>query len=163
MKLAPQSQRTFFVTTVTAERRRILQSERMAGLLLDVLRHNREKGRFELHEFVVMPDHVHLILTPAYEVSVEKAMQFIKGGFSFRAKRELGFQSEIWERSFSERRIKDAEEYEGFRDYVLDNPVRAQLAQRPGEYEFSSAKGTITVDARPPWLKPLSIGHSPQG
>jgi putative transposase len=163
MKLAPQSQRTFFATTVTAERRRIIQSARMVLLLLDVLRVNREKGRFQLHEFVIMPDHLHLMLTPAPDVSIEKAMQFIKGGFSFRAKRELGYQFEVWERSFSERRIKDAEEYERFRNYILENPVRARLVQEPEEYEFSSATRIIVLDSRPPWLKPLQWSASSQG
>jgi len=34
-----------------------------------------------------MPDHFHLLITPAHEVSLEKAVQLIKGGFSFRAKK----------------------------------------------------------------------------
>ena len=135
----------------------------MARLLLDVLQENREKGRLELHEFVIMPDHLHLILTPAHDVSIEKAMQFIKGGFSFRAKRELGFQFEIWERSFSERRIKDAGEYDGFRKYILENPVRARLALTSEEYEFSSAREIIVLDARPPWLKPSISAAGSQG
>jgi putative transposase len=87
MPLAPQETRTFFVSFATWRRRSILQSHPLRDLLLDVLRENRTKQRLHLHEFVFMRDHVHLILTPAPRVSLEKAMQFIKGGFSFRAKR----------------------------------------------------------------------------
>jgi hypothetical protein len=43
------------------------------------------------HEFVIMPNHLHLLLTPAAEIPLEKALQFIKGGFSYRAKREIHF------------------------------------------------------------------------
>src|SRR6266540_1217419 len=96
MNLAPQSIRTFFVTFSTAGRRSIFQSDQFATLLLSVLGDNRLKRRFELHEFVIMPDHVHLLITPAPDVSLEKAVQYIKGGFSFRAKRELGSAMEIW-------------------------------------------------------------------
>lgn len=81
MPLAPQEVRTFFVTSVTSGRRMILQSERMANLLIDVFKQNRRQGRFSIHEFVIMPNHFHLLITPAAKVSLEKALQFIKGGF----------------------------------------------------------------------------------
>ena len=60
-----------------------------------VLAENRRKGRFLLHKFVIMPNHFHLLLTPAAEIPLEKALQFIKGGFSYRAKREINFSLEI--------------------------------------------------------------------
>src|SRR2546423_8250961 len=101
MPIAPQSVRTFFVTSVTHQRRALLQSERMAGLLIDVLYRNREKGRFLLHEFVVMPNHFHLLITPAPDIPLEKAVQFIKGGFSFRVKKELKSNFEIWQTGFT--------------------------------------------------------------
>ena len=158
MKLAPQSQRTFFVTSVTAQRRRILQSLHMANLLIGVLRENREKRRLQLHEFVIMPDHVHLILTPAPEISLEKAMQFVKGGFSYRAKKELGYLFEVWERSFTEHRIKDYEEFKTHRDYVLKNPLKAGLVS----YPYSSTSALMELDPIPPWLKPQSRVASSQ-
>src|SRR5580658_11375058 len=99
MLLAPQESRTFFTSSATWQRRSILQSNPLCDLLLDVLRKNRAKQRFQIHEFVFMRDHVHLILTPAPLVSLEKAMQFIKGGFSYRAKREMIFNGEIWQKS----------------------------------------------------------------
>jgi putative transposase len=72
--------------------RRLLQSERNALLLIDVLRSNVAAGKFQMHDFVIMPDHMHLLMTLPSDVSVEKVMQLIKGGFSYRLKRELGFQ-----------------------------------------------------------------------
>ena len=77
----------------------------MAGLLVDVLQHYRNERKFALHGFVVMPNHVHVLLTIERGISVEKVDQFIKGGFSFRAKREVGVKQEIWHRGFSELRI----------------------------------------------------------
>ncbi len=84
MPQAPQSTRTFFVTSTTVGRRALLQSDRMAQLLVDVLAENPRKKRFLLHEFVIMSNHFHLLLTPAAEVPLEKALQLIKGGFSYR-------------------------------------------------------------------------------
>ena len=75
MALAPQDIRTFFVSSSTFERRFLLQSDRLCELLLDVIRHNRELNRMQVHEFVFMPNHLHLLITPASEVSLEKAMR----------------------------------------------------------------------------------------
>src|SRR5881409_3486122 len=71
--------RTFFVTTKTSMGRRLLQTDRNAGLLIDVLRSLVAEKEFEIHDFVVMPDHVHLLLTVGDGMTVEKAMQLIKG------------------------------------------------------------------------------------
>ena len=154
MSLAPQDIRTFFITSVTQGRRAILQSAKMAQLLMDVLQENRTKGRFLLHEFVVMPDHFHLLITPAEDVSLEKAVQYIKGGFSFRARKELAFNGEIWERSFTNHRIKDRGDYETHRAYIRQNPVSRFLAESPELYPYSSAHPGADVDRAPPWLKP---------
>src|SRR6185437_5089128 len=61
---APQSTRTFFVTSTTAGRRALLQSDRMAQFLVDVLAENRRKRRFLLRAFVITSNHFHLLLTP---------------------------------------------------------------------------------------------------
>ena len=113
----------YFITASAFQNRNILQCDRMAGLFLDVLLHYRARGKYLLHEFVVMPDHFHLLITP--RESLERAMQLIKGGFSFRAKRELGFMHEIWQPSFYDRRVRDAEEYLAFREYIRQKPSQA--------------------------------------
>lgn len=70
---APQELRTYFVTTATMNRRRLFQVEATAHLMLDILQSYRAEGRFALHAFVIMPDHLHVLLTPSPEVSLEKA------------------------------------------------------------------------------------------
>ena len=74
----------------------------MARLFLEVLQHYRLQNKYLLHEFVLMPDHFHLLITPTE--TLERALQLIKGGFSFRARKELGFVREIWQMSFYDRR-----------------------------------------------------------
>jgi putative transposase len=63
---------------------------------------------------------------------VEKAMQLIKGGFSFRAGRELGFPGEVWQRGFSDVRIVDELSFNQHKAYIDNNPVKAGLANAPG-------------------------------
>jgi len=83
--------RTFFLTTRTAGGRSLFQTDRMANLMIDVLRSYTRAGKFRVHDFVIMRNHIHVLLTVPGDTSVEKAMQLIKGNFSFRAKKELGF------------------------------------------------------------------------
>jgi putative transposase len=155
MPLQPQEVRTFFVTSVTIRRQAIFQSECMAHLMIRVLEDYRKQEKFQLHEFVVMPDHFHLLLTPSADVPLEKAIQYIKGGFSFRARKELDFQGSIWEASFTNHRIRDAHDYEHHRVYVRQNPVKRFLVETEERFPFSSAHAGAAVDPAPPWLKPL--------
>jgi putative transposase len=142
---SPQKQRTFFVTTVTWGRRSLFQVPRNASLLLDILATDRAKGRYQIHVFAIMPDHLHLILTPAPEVPLEKAMQYIKVGFSFRLKST----GEVWQRGFTEHRIVDRADYENHAEYIANNPVRARLVDSPEKYPYCSVAMPEAVDAIP--------------
>ena len=139
------SDRVFFVTTITAGRIPIFRQNANATLMIDTLAHYRDQGKFLLHEFVIMPDHVHLLLTPAPEISLERAMQFIKGGFSFRKKS----RGPAWQASFTNHRVRDYQDYEGHREYIRMNPVRARLVQRAEDYPYSSAAGVLRMDPVP--------------
>jgi len=104
---------------------------------------------------VVMPEHFHLLFTPMPEVSLEKAVQFIKGGFSFRVKRQMGLSLEIWQPGFTDHRIRDAADYAKHVEYIRENPVKRHLAARAEEYPYGSASGVLEVDPAPPGLKAL--------
>jgi len=54
-----------------------------------VLRLNVAAGKFQLHEFVIMANHRHLLMTLPGDMTIEKAMQLIKGGFSYQGPRSL--------------------------------------------------------------------------
>ena len=145
---------TYFITSATSERKSLFQSETMASLLVGVLFDYRDRKKYLLHEFVIMPNHFHLILTPAE--TLERALQLIKGGFSFRAKKELGFGGEIWETSFHDRRIRHENEFLQFREYIHCSPVRAGLSEKPEKYPYCSAAPAFVLDAIPQRLKPMS-------
>ena len=154
MAHAPQEIRTFFVTAATWGRRAIFRAEPMAQLFIDTLQRYRSQDKFRLYEFVLMPDHFHALLTPAPDTPLEKAVQLIKGGFSFRAKKELGSNLEVWGTGYTEHRVKDADDYRQHVAYIHENPVRANLAETPLGYLYGSASGKWEIDPTPPWLKP---------
>jgi putative transposase len=142
--------RVFFITTITAGRLPIFRRDSTSRLLLLTLAHDREQGKFLLNEFVIMPDHVHALLTPAPQLSLERVMQFIKGGFSYRLKSH----GPVWQESFTNHRVRDFEDYENHRRYIQMNPVRARLAECAELYPYSSAAGVMRIDPVPQWLKP---------
>ncbi len=154
---ATSNGQTYMVTSSTCGRRALFQKECWARLLIDTLYHYRGSA-YLLHEFVVMPDHVHVILTP--KTSLEKAVQFIKGGFSYRAKKELGSNLEVWQKGFSDHRIRDASDYRIHQMYVQQNPVRKHLCERPEGYPYSSARPGFDLDSPPQGLKPVSLEGS---
>jgi putative transposase len=149
MHLAPQEIRTYFTSFSTAERRSLFQVEDRARLMMTTLQGYREKGSFAMHAFVVMPDHVHVLLTPAPELSLEKAIQLMKGGFSFRLKSRL----DVWERGHFDRRIKDRQGYEACVGYIHENPVKERMVSDAAEYAYSSAYPGATVDPMPDWFR----------
>lgn len=142
--------RTYFVTTKTWGGRALFQSERLATILVETLFHYQEQGKYELHEFVLMPNHFHLLLTPASDVTLERAMQLIKGGSSHRIGKEVSASLELWERGFVDHRIRDEEDYERHRQYIWQNPVEARLCAAPEDFPFGSAF--------PAWRQRLTSG-----
>jgi putative transposase len=152
------SVRTFFVTSSTWGKRGLLQSARAAGLMIDVLYHYREQRKYLLHEFVIMPDHFHVLITVGAEMTVEKAVQFIKGGFAFRAGRELGFRAPVWQKGFSEIRVNEREAFRKIREYIHTNPVQRFLVMVSADYPYSSAHSGFELGTPPQRLKALPEG-----
>ena len=119
--------------------------------MVDVLEHYRERKKYALHEFVIMPDHLHLLLTPAADISLERAVQLIKGGFSYRIGKDMSANAKrglVWQESFTNHRIRDEQDYKHHAEYIRMNPVRARLAGTPELYTYSSAScGTAAIQA----------------
>jgi putative transposase len=149
--------RTFFVSASTWGKRPLLQSDRAAALFQQTMFEYRAQGKFRLHEFVIMPDHFHALITVDRQTTIERAVQFIKGGFAFRAGRELGFASPVWQKGFSETRVRDSAAYENQTQYIRHNPVVARLAARAEDSLYCSAALGLPLDPPPQRLKPLTI------
>ena len=156
---ATHNHQTYMVTSETWGRRTLFQVDRWAELLVQTISSYRDDGYF-LHEFVVMPDHFHILLTP--KVTTERAIQYIKGGFSFRANKELGSNMEVWQKGFQDHRIRSFDDYVVHVRYIRENPVKAGLCSKAQDYLWSSAHAGVELDAMPQGLKPLPL-ESPYG
>jgi len=100
-----------------------------------------------------MPDHFHLLITPAVDMTLERSLQLIKGGFSFRVKKELEKNLEVWQRGFTDRRVRDREEFARFRNYIHENPVKAHLSEKAEDYPYSSANLRFRMDLIAAYLR----------
>jgi putative transposase len=145
------SKQVFFTTTKTTMGLCLLQSERNANLLIDVMRCYVAMRKFWLHDFVVMPDHLHVLIEVKKSMTIERAMQLIKGRFSFRLQDEFGYLSEVWQPGFSEERVNDEESFRRVKEYIAQNPVKAGLVdaadQYPYCYSYLAAKKSAGAEA----------------
>jgi putative transposase len=157
---ATNNSQTYFVTSDTWERRALFRTEPWARLFFKTLLLHRGEA-YLLHQFVLMPDHFHLLITPSF--ALERAVQLIKGGFSNRTKKELGSNMEIWRRGFADHRIRDAEDYDKHAYYIHLNPVKKYLCAGPADYPYSSAHPGWRLDPIPQGLKPEHFDGTPSG
>jgi len=145
--------RTYFVTTDTWERRKVFLKGTAAMLVEAKLFEYRDKGRYYVHSYVVMPEHFHVLLTPGRTTSLEKAVGLIKGGSSFEIGKALRMKFPVWHEGFTEHEIRDEVDYETHVRYIQSNPVKAGLVREPGDYPYCSMNGKYRLD---PW--PVASG-----
>jgi putative transposase len=151
---------TYFVTFSTSQRMRLFVVENYARLFLKTLYSYKRQGAFYLHAFVVMPEHVHLLITPAGNKTLERVVQLIKGGYSHEFGVHFGLKKEVWHRGFTDHRIRDAQDFELHRGYIDQNPVKRGLVQDPAEYRFCSAFPGFRLDCWPSAAKAVAVKAS---
>ena len=154
---------TYFVTSQTWQRRELFRNPQWAELFLETL-HSYQGRAYQLHEYVLMPEHFHILITPT--VSLERAVRFVKGGFSYRVKKELQSSMEIWHPGFSDHRIRDAQDYRIHIEYIYRNPVSRKRVGNAADHPYSSAFPGSRRDEVPQWLKPINktqLNGAPKG
>ncbi len=150
------------MTSRTWESRPLFTKATACQIPVEALLHYRDHEAYDLHAFVVMPEHFHLLLTPAADTTLERAVQYIKGGSARRLGEELKLRFPVWQRGFSDHRIRNAGDYEGHLRYIAENPVKKRLVSLTDDYPWSSASRQFQLDEPPQGLKPLR-GHQFNG
>lgn len=146
----------YFVTTKAWQSTPVFQVQETAEVVVSKIMEYRDKGYYLLHEFVLMPNHLHLLLTPGESESLERAIQLIKGGSSHEIHKVRGSKMQIWQSGFYESRVTDWMDYKKKADYVRFNPVAAKLVVRPQDWAHGSASGKYRLDPIPQGLKPAN-------
>ena len=96
---------------------------------------------YELHAWVVMPNHVHLLITPRVDVPI--LLRRLKGVSAREANQLLGQTGQpFWQDESYDHLVRDADEFQRIEKYILQNPVRAGLARSAEEYPWCSVSKT---------------------
>jgi REP element-mobilizing transposase RayT len=98
-------------------------------------------SRYDLHSFVIMPNHVHLLLTPWIELA---AITRVMKGKSSRQANVLLARTGLpfWQDESFDHWIRHPQQFEKVQAYIERNPVRAGLVDRPEQWPYSSARRT---------------------
>src|SRR5947209_1833021 len=116
-----------------------LRQPAVANMIVEAIHYNANVlGHYRLHAFVVMPNHVHLLATPA--VALPKLTKSLKGITARRANAMLALTgSQFWQEESYDHLVRHLPEFEKIRNYIERNPVRAGLVVEASEYRWSSA------------------------
>jgi putative transposase len=134
---------TYMLTAVAWQRRSVFQKTTTAELFIATLFRYRDAAKYQLHGFVVMPDHVHILLTPALDMSIERCAQLIKGGFSFAVRKD--FTGEVWQAGYYAHRITDTEEFRNQSAYISNNPLRKRMFEHPHVHTAETYREKLDV------------------
>jgi len=116
-----------------------------AQLVVDSIRRGEELGHYELVAWVVMVNHVHMLIWP--KITPERLMKSLKGTTARLANRVLGRTGKaFWQRESYDHWVRNTEELEKIRAYIENNPVKAGMVRTACEYRWSSAGIDTSVD-----------------
>ncbi len=101
---------------------------------------------YDLHAWVVMPNHVHALLTPLEDVKLATIMKRLKGATSRFINQARGVSGTLWQGEYFDRYMRNEEHMEKVAHYIHWNPVKAGLCTAPGDWALSSASaGKVRV------------------
>jgi len=129
---------TYFITTNTKNRRKILNSPAAHQILREEWEDALERHGWAIGSYIVMPDHVHFFCKPTHEAKeLSKLMQHWKQWTSKRIKKELHLEGSLWQEEFFDHLLRSHESYSEKWNYVEQNPVRAGLVERAEDWPFA--------------------------
>jgi putative transposase len=123
-----------------------LRQPDMARIVVGSIHKGVELDHYELNAYVVMANHVHLLIHP--KIAPDRIMKSLKGATAREANRLLGRTGESFSRKESyDHWVRNQGEFEKIRAYIEGNPVKAGLVEKPEDYPWSSAGVEMSLDA----------------
>ena len=146
---------SYFITIVTYKRVPILIEN--IDILRDAFKRAKRKYRFRIDAIVILPDHLHMIITPNNAFEYSKIVSHIKRSFVYGVvnkdkkvsaivNRKINLStsqykrkhSGIWQERFYEHTIRDEKDFYSKLEYIYKNPVKHNLIENPDYWEYSS-------------------------
>ncbi len=123
----------YLVTTVTRERLPVFDCFSSARCVVRALQIEHITGRAMTLAFVVMPDHLHWLLTLGSSVSLSQVVRTVKSVVAHHLGRR------VWQQGFHDHAVRAEEDLAAMGRYIVNNPVRAGLVSKAGHYSHWDA------------------------
>ena len=98
-----------------------------------------DEARYRLHAWVVMPNHVHVLITPFEGFTLSTILHSWKSYTAKEANRLLHRNGQFWQEEYFDRYIRTEEHYRRAVEYIESNPVMAGLCKKKEDWPFGSA------------------------
>jgi putative transposase len=132
----------------------IFNSPEIKRLLIATIREAKKKYSFEINNFCIMGNHVHLLIKPLHNENLSRIMQWILGRFAVSYNKLRGCTGHLWHDRFKSKIIGSFYQYLKTFAYIANNPVRAEITDRALNYQYNGIsyieKGIFDILERPP-------------
>ena len=143
---------SYYLTVVTQNRKPILIDN--IELLRDSFRRSKRKYNYVINAIVILPDHIHMIITPKNPKEYSKIIAHIKRSFTYgldkKEKDDARWNltassyrrnlSGVWQKRFYEHTIRDEKDYCNISNYIYDNPIKHGLVEEINDWKYSSRR-----------------------
>jgi|SRR5579863_71185 len=146
-----QSGQSHFVTFCCYDRRRLLTAEASRQVFESALERVRRSFRLRVYGYVVMPEHVHLLVSEPERDTRADAIKSLKQGVS---RRLIGDAEHFWQKRYYDFNLRNYPQFVEELRYIHRNPVKAGLCDRPEDWRWSSfrhyatgAEGRVEIES----------------
>ena len=148
-----QSGQSHFVTFCCYHRRRLLTTDASCRIFESALERVRRSFKLQVYGYVVMPEHVHLLLSEPQRDTLADALKSLKQGVARRLIGNLplkpkaglnGAPEHFWQKRYYDFNIRNRPQFVEKLRYIHRNPVKAGLCERPEDWEWSSFRHYAT-------------------
>ena len=136
----PSSEKTLFITFNVYAKRPLFRDPKACSFLLHTLRYYKPQLGFQLLGYVVMEDHIHLLIRTPLDASVSAMIQKIKGAFGRKWKMMTHWKGPVWQKSFFNAVLHDETALKERLNQIHDHPVDGRLCPSKTRYAYSSAR-----------------------
>ncbi len=134
------------MTTTVKGRKPLFLEQKNAKILINIIYKQRLRKRFYLLRFVVMPEHLHLMLVPSGNNTISFIMQEIKKGSARLINANGRIKGKVWMDEYYESVIRGERDFIMRMQYMANNPVKRGLVEKAEDYLYSSINSKYETD-----------------
>jgi putative transposase len=135
--------RVYFVTIRACQGRSPFVRPELNAHILNVLRSEHARLRCQVFTYCLMPDHLHYLVSPCEEVVSVLTFTNQYKGKATNESWKVGWRGRLWQPRFYEHIVRDDESLMEIARYILGNPVRKGLVQRPEDWPWSGCMSPL--------------------